>query len=418
MSAPSLPTLNPGHHAPGTTTRLTVGTYGHSVTARPANRTRHPWLTTATYDPQLKQWTATVEPGFVNAQAPVFRATIKTQKAADNPWGINPLTGKKFFSDDVFNHLQPGPDENVDVPLYLTPNIPLDFRNIGWDGDPKYPVPQFFLTLGAAKPPPRPSLNDVLSGKADPNHTPPPPANLRLLRACDLWLHQPRLALTSTISLQPGAALGISNVTQTLGFASPAPSDTLQLIEGTYVPDTQAPNPLDGDYTEPNFDQILVSTVYLLSPPNFPVGSPLDGQWTPYVRHNLFWNLSWAQPTFRFQPQQADTGIEALGFLGLGTAALAFNFLSAGINDTLSQALNILNANSLAGAFWTCTGGGHDSTVTLATTTPVTAPQLGPNIYTNLAKTLAAQRAKQLSVQLDPPFPYTAQGFPASYLAS
>jgi hypothetical protein len=359
---------------PGSATRTTVAAIGRARAASPAARQRHPWLTTPSWNPLLAKWTATVDPGFVNEQCPVCVAT-------------------------------------GGLPLYCTPNIPLDFYALGFDGSGNYPVPDFFLQLGAAAAPAQPSAQDIENG-ADLN-LPPPPEGLRLLRACDLWVHQPRLALSSDITVNPsGVVTGQSLVAQTLTVQAPAPGDVLEVLQGTYVPDTQTPNALSGDYTEPNFDEIALSTVFLLSAPNTPPGSAIDGSWTPYVRHNLFWNLSWAQPTFAFQPPQADIGLEALSFLGAGSAATVINGMAASLNDATNAAINIIDGNSLAGSFWTPTGGGSDARVTLLSTT--IAPVQGPNIYLNLANQLAAQRAAQLAVQLDPDFPYTGLPFPLS----
>ncbi len=208
---------------------------GDALSARPSPRWKHPWFTQPFWSPSAGRWVATIVPGFVNEQAPIYRATVEEQKTAGNPWDINPLTGKQFFSDPIF--AQPtitNSTRTVDLPLYLNPAIPMDFRGIGFDGDPSNDVPQFFIDLGAARAPKQPSAQDVLNGNPQqPDAT--PPKNLRLLRACDFWVHQPRLALTSELTLQPGPATGISNVTQTLGIASPAASDVLRVFQGTFT---------------------------------------------------------------------------------------------------------------------------------------------------------------------------------------
>lgn len=402
------------HAQPGANTTLTSNPLGMGLGASPSSRVRHPWLTTPMWSPVLAQWTATVDPGFLNDQTPIFTATVTVQQKTGSPWENNPLTGQPFFSASVFNQPQdPAQTITVDVPLYLTPIIPLDVREIGYDGDPTYIVPAFFINLGAAQAPPTPSADDIEAG-ADLS-LPPPPPGLRLLRACDIWLHQPRVALTSTITTSDGID-GQSNVTQTLGVALPAPSDTLKVLEGTFVPETQAIDPTQSDYTEPNFDEIVISTVYLLSPPNTPAYSVPDGTWTPYVQHSLFWNLAWAQPTLNYQPPPTDAGLSSLSFLGDGAGGTVINYLSSSLNDALQATQNALAANSLAGTFWTPTGAGLNSTATQNSTTP--APALGPDIYKNLAATVAAARAAQLATQLDPPFPYTPLPFSMSLAAA
>ncbi len=393
---------------------------GDAISAGPSPRWKHPWFTQPAWSPTANRWVATIVPGFVNEQSPIYRATVEEQRDAGNPWEINPLTGKQFFSDSIF--AQPNVTDatrTVDLPLYLNPSIPMDFRGIGFDGDPSDDVPQFFVNLGAARAPQQSAGDAFNDGDALQNgilgaSTPPPP-NLRLLRACDFWVHQPRLALTSEVTLEPGIATGVSNVTQTLGVASPASSDVLRVFQGTftpYTPDTAGIDPLAGDYEEPDFDELLISTVYLLSPPNLPLGSAPDATWTPYVRHNLFWNLQWAQPAFRILP--TDPGLPSLPPLAAGAAQLVINFLTASINDMTQQARNILAGHSLAGTFWTPTGGGKDATFAALATAQ--AVKTGPDRQKNLAAQIAADQAAKRAAQLDPDFPYNGQPFPVSFL--
>jgi hypothetical protein len=262
-----------------------------------------------------------------------------------------------------------------------------------------------------AKTPQQPSLDDLLDGTADVSQTPTPPAGLRLLRACDFWLHQPRVALTSDVVLNPAGYLtGQATVLQTLGVQLPDPNDRLQVIAGTFVPDTQAIDPLSSDYEEPTFDEILISTVYLLSPLGTAPGSEPDQTWTPYVRHSLFWNLLWAQPPFH-APVVGTDGLD-IPPLAAGAGTLVISSFNAQINNLTQQMLNILEAASLAGTFWTPTGGGHEVNAPVSPA-PVKA---GPNLAANRAAARAAAVAAQRAVQLDPDFPYGARGFDLSLL--
>ncbi|MDR3405600.1 MAG: hypothetical protein P4L99_24100 [Chthoniobacter sp.] len=406
----------------GAGTTLASSLLGDAISAAPSSKWKHPWFTQPAWSASANRWVATIVPGFVNEQAPVYRATVEDQRDAGNPWEINPLTGKPFFSDVVFS--QPSTinsQQSVDLPLYLNPAIPMDFRGIGFDGDPSNSVPQFFIDLGAAAAPKQSSGDLLNDGDALQNGilgaAPTPPANLRLLRACDFWVHQPRLALTSEVTLEPGIATGVSNVTQTLSVASAAASDVLRVFQGTFTPltpFTAGIDPLQGDYEEPTFDELLISTVYLLSPPNTPIGSTPDATWTPYVRHNLFWNLYWAQPAFRILP--ADPGVPLIPPLAGGAAQLVINFLTASINDATQQALNILRGHSLAGTFWTPTGGGKDATFAALATAQ--AVKQGPDRTANAAARLAADQAAKRAAQLDPDFPFNAQPFPTSFLSA
>lgn len=387
---------------------LVLSELGEAIASRASTKFKHPWFTTPSWSGSAQQWVATVQPGFVNEKCPIYRATIAEQQAAGNPWENNPLTGRPFFSDPIFKN----PTEatasltTLDLPLYLNPAIALDFYGIGWDGDGNAGLPDFLVNLGAAR---LPAGQSVDTAKA--------PANLRLVRACDIWLHQPRSALTSNVDLNPsGFITGQGSVLQTLAIASPAPGDVLRITQGTFQPidQTAAIDPLSGDYTEPNFDELLVSTVYLLSPANTPIGTVPDGSWTPYVRHNLFWNLQWAQPFF--QPVDNDPGDPLLVPLAGGVAQLAIGFLASSINDAAHQALNILQGHSMAGSFWTITGGGIDGNFAPLANAQAVAAKLGPDKLQNAAAKLTAAAAQLATVQLDPNFPFRGAGFNTALL--
>jgi len=223
--------------------------------------------------------------------------------------------------------------------------------------------------------------------------------------------------LTSEVTLEPGIAIGRSNVTQTLSVRSPATSDALRIFQGTFTPYTSATagiDPLADDYEEPAYDEMLISTVFLLSPPNTPLGAVPGPTWQSYVRHNLFWNLRWAQPPFR--PVVNDPSISNPIVLAAGAAQLVVNFLTASINDINQRALNIIQGHSLAGSFWTATGGGKDATFAALATAQ--KPKTGPSRSANYATQIAAEQASKRAVQLDPDFPYNAQPFPTSLLTA
>lgn len=250
------PTLQPGH---GMTLSQTLA--GETLSASPSRTPSHPWKTRPAWSARSRQWVAIVEPGFVNHAAPVYRTTVAEQKAIDEDWGINPLTGQPYFSAHVFERktVDLGA-RTVEIPLYLDPVIPLALRAIGFDGSPQFPVPEFFKQLGVAEAPRPPSAEQVAAGATLPDV--PTPAGLRRLRACDFILHQPRAALTSTITLEPGPATGFSNVKQVLSTRPATPGDVLRIFTGAAGARTpQTIDPLAGDYEEQTFDEIHVSTV-------------------------------------------------------------------------------------------------------------------------------------------------------------
>ena len=391
----------------GTTTREALGGQAISLAANRAGW-KHPWQITPAWQAGAGHWAAVVKPGFVNEQAPVVRTRQDEQKQDGRNFGLNPLTGRKFFSDPIFNHgptVQPA-QQVIDIPLYLSPAINLSFRAVGFDGGTS-DVPQFFLDRGAAQ---APSVN-----LESPSGDTARPAGLRLLRACDVWLHMPRLALTSDVTLAPGPATGISNVTQTLSVRSAAPGDVLQVQAGTWVPPNASFDPLTFQYDEPNFDELLIGTVFLLSPPGLAEGSTPDGTWTWYVRHELFWNLNY-QPG-ELVPLNSDPAIPFIPPLAAGAAQLVINFLGASLNDATTQALNILTAHSLAGTWWTPTGGGSSAAFP-PDAQIASLPATGLDKNARLAAQRAAAAAARRAQQLDPDFPYRAISFPSSLLSA
>jgi hypothetical protein len=289
------------------------------------------------------------------------------------------------------------------VPLYLKPLIPLRWRAAGTDGSSELPVPQFFLDRGVQ---PAPEINLELLEAGVFQTTPRQPGS-RLLRSCDLILHQPREALTSDIQLQPGLATGFSNVQQTLGLASPPPEDQLRILVGTFTP-TPGIDPTRLDFTEATWDEVLVCTVYLLSPPNAEAGSQPDGTWLPFVRHALFWNLQHDQPRLRWF--DSDPTIPFIPPLAGGAAQLVVNILTASLNDGLQDALNRITGESRAGTFWTPTGGGSTAVFPEIPATPATGSTGLDKGGRLQAEKLAAQ-TKKLRERLDPAFPYRAERF-------
>jgi hypothetical protein len=386
---------------------------GQTIELGDRSKWRHPWFTQPVYIAAERRWIATVLPGFVNGRAPVYRTTVREMEELPD-YGINPLNGERHFSRWVFR--QPGSratTTRIDIPLYHRPAIALNFRKLGFDGDGD--VPQFFLERGVqAKP--KDLGQQLLGGGVNVQSLQRKPGS-RLLRASDIVLHQPRTAITSDISIEPGIVTGISNVTQTLGLRSAAADDVLKIMSTARFAPT-APlaagiDPLAGNYEEATWDEILVSTVYLLSPPGVPLESEPDSRWTSFVRHGLFWNLSYAQPKFGAKP--TDPGVPYIPPLAGGAAQLVINFVTAAINDATQQALNILQAHSMAGHFWTATGGGSDSVIP-----EVTTPARGKTGLDKAGR-LAAGRASVISAmrktKLDPDFPFRAEPFPMDLLS-
>ena len=412
-------------------TRMEQNRFGSIVSMSRPQTWRHPWFTQALWMGKKKAWMAFAVSGFVNGVAPMVRCSIGDLKESRGTFYgqlVDARTGaaeikqlaELAIAEAGYSDL--ADTDMVDVPLYQNPPISLtEWRAIGWDGAGS--VPQFFLDRGVNKPTQAVSGNADTGIHIDASKLVPPKGN-RLLRACDVFLHQPRTALTSSITISPdgGMVTGLSAVNQTLGFRDAAANDRLKIQTGTYsafqqsqLNFTGATNAMASDYEEKNWDEALISTVYLLSPPDAAPDAKPDATWQPFTKHSLFWNLLWAQPAvqpvFNMDIFRSITGLVSV--LGGGAGLGAVNFIAASINDATQGAYNILQAQSLAGSFWTPTGGGTTSAYPVTVAAPA-KPTLD-KAATAAAKAQAAAKAKR-NRTLDPAFPFEGNKFNLSLI--
>src|SRR5262245_17326399 len=76
---------------------------GQAISLRGGRSWKHPWQTTPAWIPGEGKWVAGVRPGFVNGRPPIVRTTLLEQKGNGRDFGINPLSGQRYFSSFVFN---------------------------------------------------------------------------------------------------------------------------------------------------------------------------------------------------------------------------------------------------------------------------------------------------------------------------
>lgn len=371
----------------GNKARLTRVPGGQSISMQ-SSTWQHPWYSKAYWSPDQKQWIAVVRPGFVNGRAPVVRTSVGKMRstpsflapvtawagAADIRQAAELASGEEYTGD---------PDTPIDVPLYRNPMIPLQWHEAAG-------IPAYFARRGV-----------TANGR-------------RRLVSSDLVLHQPRTALTSSIEIKPGLATGISNVTQTLGLRYVA-SDRLKVYSTPEFKPPGQTSPMDaisGLYEEDTWDELRIARIYLISPPDA-TGEP-NANWLPFIRHDLFWNLCWKQPIL--QPVHTDPGVPFIPPLAGGAAQLVINFLTASINDMTNQALNILFSHSMAGTFWTPTGGGSDATFPKEDPATVVDKFGLAKDARSQARRAAVMASGALIDRLDPSFPFRAIPFSVSLL--
>lgn len=282
----------------------------------------HPWKTTVSYDRAKKTWLARTLAGFVNGQDPLAQV---------------PVDGEKTEAIGL-----------LDDPAFPLPS----FR------DEAASFPQFFEMLGVKKP-----RNNLIIGdegvSIDTTERNEDGAKPRFLKVCECWLAvaRPTLRMDATVT---GNILVGSIVDYSLTYDT-ATLETLgaraRIETGARMPVPYEPSfseRLQGQFIDDGADRIKVFTAWFLSPPEAEVlpGPPPD-DWTPYIQHHLFWNLSHAVPprpprTVRQTPLDPASA----WLVGRYTAAPAATYAAfqAEAQRALLAAFNSIPAR---GYFWT-----------------------------------------------------------------
>ena len=108
---------------------------------------------------------------------------------------------------------------------------------------------------------------------------------------------------------------------------------------------------MQGSAVEPNFDQLLLGTLWLLSPDDEADDTLPGSTWQPYPQHFVFWNLCYGGVNeFNYTSQQPITIHTGLAF---GLLDSIGNSMLAPINDAMQDVMNGLNETSMQGYFWT-----------------------------------------------------------------
>jgi len=301
---------------------------------------KHPWQVTPSWNAERERWTATIQPGFVNG----IDAEVRV-RAAEAPVETLQRLGLDRHASR---------DDTVDAWLTEAPPLPLTrWRAIGRDADPVSrsspdfetvvaayePVPEFFLARGAA-----PVPADLASSDGE--------RGARLLRATDLVLYQDRLAAATEWT--SGAGVDATRAQFSVTYRLPPGARERAYLRTTdrHVP-PEPPDPLArlrGDWQDPGRDELPLATVYLLSPEDTPDGAEPGPDWTPYVKHHVFWNLVHAVDVdpapVRRENLTLVTGLAA------GIADPIFNEWLATANDETAALAEFLGKRTVEGRFW------------------------------------------------------------------
>ncbi len=303
---------------------------------------KHPWQVTPSWDPENERWVAEIHPGFVNGIDTEIR--IREDEAPADTLerlGIDPKNAA---------------GGRVDAWLTELPLQPLtQWRSIGRDASPSSvsvsgfenivasyeKVPDFFLALGAGEPP---------EGFFAPVGT---KGGTRLLRATEIVLHKDRITTGTDWTFGAGVDGTFAQFDVIYRLPPGAREHAYIRTTAKYEP-PQRPDALErlrGNWEDVSYDPLHLSTVYLLSPEDTPAGSEPGPEWTPYVKHRVFWNLNHA---ISFEPPR-DRRDNITMFTGLagGVADGLINQMLADINDRNAALSEFLGNRTIEGRYWT-----------------------------------------------------------------
>jgi hypothetical protein len=285
---------------------------------------KHPWQVTPSWSFEREEWVAQIHPGFVNG----LDAEVRLDAGEAPPETLERLGARN--------------EERVDARLTEGPQMALrQWRAIGADASPESvsvsgfetivesfePVPEFFRSLGAGE-------------------------DGRLLRATEIVLQQDRLTTGTDWTFGAGVDGTVAQFNVTYGL-QPGSRERAYLRTTSRHEPPAPPDPMDrlmGRWEDEGFDALHLATVYLLSPEDMSAGSNPGPDWTPYVKHRVFWNLVHA---VRFDPPVGRTENITL-FTGLagGVADGIINQLLAENNDKSAAASEFLANRTVEGRFW------------------------------------------------------------------
>lgn len=269
---------------------------------------RHPWHVAPVYDERAKQWQAEIQPGFVNSSP----ATVRINGA--------------------------------DIALTQRPLLPLDsFRSVTQN------VPDFFQALGVGESPKLDVSGEEFLDLATLNLQP----STRRLASCDLVLYQDRIGTRTEWSEGAGIDGSFAQFAVVTTAKPNARKEAFVRVVSQWTLPAEAArqNLVRGDWTDSMTDELLLATVYLLSPPGASADSPVNGAWTPFVKHHTFWNLSHATNHLRPPLARLQLGLP-IGLAG-GFGDTISNVILAQVNDANSVASEFIGRQQIAGRFWT-----------------------------------------------------------------
>lgn len=319
---------------PGLNCKLEPRRDGVVVNAEVPAAWEHPWQVTARCDFDDKgnpKWRASVRPGFVNGRDAFI------PMPADWPEKGDPARRVPLTSD-------PAPW------LALQWRNPLSPSGISAtaSGEIVYGkgegYPPFFAALGVAAPAPGGRNGDA----------PFDPLRTRQIRACDIALTQPRIG--TRLDVLPGnpflgEATRISTVFTTDYWNATGGRATLRAV-AKFISVAETTTELGfgtllrGE--DPQFEEIKIATVWLVSPPDAGSDAEPDQSWEPFAQHAVFWNLSFASrlilPSLPYEPLRVQTGLPLADMIANAQLTL--------VNEQYAEISAFMSQGDARGKFW------------------------------------------------------------------
>jgi len=297
---------------------------GSSISADPLFAWRHPWNVV----PRWKDgaWKLNIKPGFVNGDPAVVVGTAPKKKEEDT-------------------------EEPKDLELLDVPWWPVVESIRVTDG-----VPAFFRAKGVLNQAPTPEVSTANFDRINITALAKQAEGERILHSCEVFLSVSRPQLVTSIAIvdATGVSGSLIQYEASYDFTEVNRNGRVpRLRQATEFLANPVPDPalrLLGVEPDESEDRLRLSTVYFLSPVGVLDGSP-DGRWSAFVKHHVFWNLSYSFKSVlpgRLPPP-------APYFSGLigGLGDLIINQYQA-LQDVLIQtAYNNLREDDPAGTFWT-----------------------------------------------------------------
>ena len=363
------------HGGPGA--RVTFDGSSYAIALHEAPVWRHPWSLSTYYWKESEtgkgEWRARVMPGFVNGMDTVIPTEVPKAKSANSFGKVDApsKSGAKKFTDVSLAAAQmrqmPSRDKGInhaedeefpsglDTFLRFTDWFDPLAIQINDSGLASGSFPFYFRRLGVKFPRDPNDLNPLRGGvnsfTANQNRK---EAGTRRLMSCDVVLNVDHAGSSSDIlTSAPITGNIVISSEKTVAAMNRWP---YRLITAARYRPIEGPDALErlfGDYTAPNFTQLLMSRLWMVSPEKEPDGTLPDARWAPYVQYFVYWNVEARSPGV-FDPVAAPD--EPLRFnipIGLGEATRIGNSFLSTFNDAFALARTALNSQQPGVYFWT-----------------------------------------------------------------